>query len=186
LEVRGAHLIDTDAVAREVLSSGSPATLEALSVFGPPVQGPGGTLDRAALADLVFSSPESRRRLEAITHPRIRDEVARLRRSLDVGIVVIEIPLLDRDRKLQYALDAVVVVDVPTQVAVARAVQRGMAEPDVRARLNAQPADDERRAIADWTVDNSGSLEQLEQAVGALWAWLCRRGEGDDAGPLST
>ncbi|HET9059881.1 MAG TPA: dephospho-CoA kinase [Acidimicrobiales bacterium] len=172
LRARGADVIDTDAVARKVLSPGAEPTREVLALFGEAVRAPDGSLDRAALSRLVFTSPDLRKGLEDITHPRIRQEVALLRRCAQSPVVVVEIPLLDKRRASEYGFDAVVLVDVPTQVAVARAVSRGMAEADILARLAAQPTDDERYAIADRVLDNSGSLLELEHAIDSLWTWL--------------
>ena len=99
--------------------------------------------------------------------------MARVAAELPTAVVVIELPLLDADRRLRYHLDFVVLVDAPEELAVGRAVrQRGMSEQDVRARLAAQPSQAERRAVADRVFTNTGSREELEAAVGQLWASL--------------
>jgi dephospho-CoA kinase len=183
LRARGADVIDTDAVARGVLSPGAAATREVLALFGAAVQASDGSLDRAALSRLVFGSPDLRKRLEDITHPRIREEVARLRRCARSSVVVVEIPLLDKRRASEYRFDAVVLVDVPTQLAVDRAVSRGTEHADVLARLAAQPSDDERHELADRVLDNSGSLQDLERALDDLWIWLCERAAATSARP---
>lgn len=178
LAARGATVIDADEVARQVLAPGSPGEGAVLEYFGPGVVGPHHSLDRAALARLVFSSPTDRLALEAISHPLIGEEVARrigAARSAGAQVAVIELPLLDAARRRQYDLDAVVLVDTPEDVAVARAVGRGMPEPDARARMAAQPSAEERRSLADWTVANDRDLAALERQVDELWHWLTSR-----------
>lgn len=177
LAARGAQVVDADAIARELLAPASPLAAQVLDTFGPAVRAADGSLDRRALARQVFASETSRRQLEALVHPRIRAEVLRRRARSSSRIVVIEVPLLDGPRKTEYALDAVIVVEAPTATAVARAVSRGMDEQDVRARLRAQPSDEERRSLADLHLDNSGSTEELEEAVDELWDWLMKRAD---------
>ena len=92
------------------------------------------------------------------------------------GVVVIEIPLLDERRKVDYRLDVVVLVDTPDNLAVQRAMGRGMTEPAARARMAAQPSSSQRRALADRSLANDGSLDDLENAVDELWGWLVQKG----------
>jgi dephospho-CoA kinase len=173
LAARGAFVVDTDQVARDVLAPGSVGERAVLDRFGPSVAAPDGALDRRALALAAFAGTEPRLALEAITHPLIEQEVARRVASCSSGIVVIELPLLNGERRSRYSLDAVVLVETPEEVAVERAVtQRGMASGDVRARLAAQPSAADRRAAADWVVVNAGGPAELEVAVDELWAWL--------------
>jgi dephospho-CoA kinase len=179
LAARGAIVIDADQVAHEVTAPGSPGELAVLERFGDraAVRSSGDSpttrqLDRRALADIVFSDASERTALEAITHPLIRAEV--MRRSAEVanGVVVIELPLLDKSRKSDYGIDVVVLVDAPGQLAIERAIGRGMSEAQARARVAAQPSTEERRLLADRVLLNDGSLGQLERAVDALWEWL--------------
>jgi dephospho-CoA kinase len=124
---------------------------------------------------LVFSSPPDRLALEAITHPLVGEEVARRlssARTGGAGLVVIELPLLGAARRNQYKLDVVVFVDAPVEHALARAVARGMAEADARARMSVQPSQDERRAMADRVVMNANGPAELDAEVGQLWEWL--------------
>jgi dephospho-CoA kinase len=188
LAARGAVVIDADQVARDVTAPGSPGELALLEHFGDRAAaspGPGGGtkhLDRSALADIVFSDASKRLALEAITHPLIRAEVLRraaLAYNVAVahnGVVVIEIPLLDERRKVDYRLDVVVLVDTPDDLAVQRAMGRGMTEPAARARMAAQPSSSQRRALADRSLANDGSLDDLENAVDELWGWLVQKG----------
>jgi dephospho-CoA kinase len=178
LAARGAAVIDTDHVAREVLAPGSAGERAVLERFGPLVASPSGHLDRRALADLVFRSHEDRLALEAITHPLIRSIVDTKLDALAAAgraVAVVQIPLLDRDRRQQYCLDVVVLVDAPEEVALRRAALRGLSESDAKARMAAQPSDEERRSAADWVLPNSATLEELEARVDELWSWLLER-----------
>jgi dephospho-CoA kinase len=184
LAARGAIVIDADQVARDVTAPGSPGERAVLQHFGERAtarsSGPGqsGQLDRKALADIVFSDAAERLALEAITHPLIRAEVLRRVALADSGapahdgVVVIEVPLLNEQRKLEYGLDVVVLVDAPEDVAVRRAVGRGMTEVAARARMAAQPSGAQRQRLADRALVNDGNLEDLEIAVDELWSWV--------------
>ena len=187
-------VIDTDQVAREVLAPGGAGERAVLEYFGPSVAGDNGSLDRRALADLVFAVPSERLALEAITHPLIRREVEERLASLEAGasagatparagappagaarpraVVVIEIPLLDAARRRDYGLDTVVLVEAPETVAVQRAERRGIPREQATARMAAQPTPAERRAAADRVITNAGSLQELEAQVNDLWADL--------------
>jgi dephospho-CoA kinase len=169
---RGAAVIDADQVARTVIEPGTDGERAVLDRFGPAVTGPDGHLDRQALASIVFSDADELRALEAITHPLVHDEIARELSSLPAQVVVIELPLLTAGGRQEYDLDVVVLVDTPQELAVRRAVGRGMSEQDVRARMAAQPSAQERRAASDWVVVNDGDQAQLEAAVEQLWARL--------------
>ncbi|MGC8627193.1 MAG: dephospho-CoA kinase [Acidimicrobiales bacterium] len=173
LAERGAWVIDADLIARQVLSRGSPGERAVLERFGSSVASTDGSLDRRALAQVVFAQTEARLALEAIAHPLIEQEITRQVAGLPAGVVVIELPLLDGERRKRYLLDVVVLVEAPQEVEVSRAVaQRGMAEADVRARLAAVASRDGRRSIADRVIVNAGSREDLLRAVDELWSWL--------------
>jgi dephospho-CoA kinase len=172
LAARGAAVIDADQVARRVIEPGSAGEQAVLDRFGAGVAGPDGHIDRRALAAVVFAHPDQRRELEAITHPLVHDEIARELASLHAPVVVIELPLLTAGRRPQYGLDLVVLVETPEELAVSRAVHRGMTEQDVRARMAAQPTPAQRRDAADWLLVNDGDEAELEAAVDDLWARL--------------
>ncbi len=193
LAARGAVVIDTDQVAREVLAPGGAGERAVLEHFGPSVALANGSLDRRALADLVFAVPSERLALEAITHPLIRrgveERIASLEAGADAGatpahagatpaaartraVVVIEIPLLDAARRRDYSLDTVVLVEAPEAVAVLRAQRRGISREQAIARMAAQPTPADRRAAADRVITNTGSLRELEAQVNDLWADL--------------
>lgn len=180
LAARGATVIDTDEVARQVLAPGSAGERAVLERFGPPVTAESGSLDRRALAGLVFSVASDRLALEAITHPLIRKEVeARLAAAEEaegVPIVVIEIPLLDGPRRHEYSLDAVVLVEAPRDVAIERAASRGIPEDQAAARMAAQPSPAERRSASDLVINNTGDMQDLTWQIDReLWPWLLQR-----------
>ena len=174
---RGAVVVDADDLARQAVNPGTPGYAQVLAAFGPEAVTPSGELDRAWLARRVFSDPEARRRLEAITHP----EVARLLaeaiaplRDTD-RVVVYAVPLLVENR-LEQGFDVVVVVSAPEGLRVARAAaERGMTENAVRERLAAQASDEMRERVAHHVIRNDSSLEALEREVDKLWSELSRR-----------
>jgi dephospho-CoA kinase len=172
LAARGAAVIDADRVARRVIAPGSAGEQAVLDRFGPAVQGVDAHIDRRALAAIVFADPDELLALEAITHPLVHDEITKELSDLQAAIVVLELPLLTAGRRHVYDLDFVVLVDTPLELAVRRAVGRGMSEPDVRARIAAQPTALERRAAADWVLVNDGDQAHLQSAVDDLWARL--------------
>jgi dephospho-CoA kinase len=165
----GAVVIDADTLAREVLEPGSDGLAEVVKTFGEGVLRADGSLDRAALAAVVFSDPQQRRALEAITHPRIAARTAELLAGApaDAGVVH-DIPLLV-EKAMAPAYDLVVVVDAPEEQRVRRLVRRGLAEADARGRIAAQATRAERKAVADVWLENDGSADDLVTAVDTLW-----------------
>jgi len=175
---RGARLIDADVVARQVVAPGGPAYQPVVDRFGPKVLAPDGTVDRAALAAMVFADPGALADLNAITHPAIGVEMLRQRGALSSTdeIVVMAIPLLTAAHRESVGLDVVVVVDCPSAVALDRLVQRrGMDPDDAKARIAAQVSPEDRLADADYVVANDGSLDELQSEVERLWEWLLER-----------
>lgn len=177
LAERGAVVIDTDVVAREVTAPGGAAHQAVADRFGPGVVAADGTVDRPALAALVFGDEAARDDLNRIVHPAIREEV--LRRVTAAGggdpdaVVVLEVPLLAEIGRDRYPVAGVVVVDAPVDLAVARLVTgRGFSEHDARARLAAQATRRQRLAIADLVIDNSGDLDHLRAEVDQAWTWI--------------
>ncbi|MDP9396518.1 MAG: dephospho-CoA kinase [Actinomycetota bacterium] len=176
LAAHGAVVVDADAVAREVVAPGTPGHQAVVAAFGPTMLRPDGGLDRARLGALVFTDEDARKRLESIVHPLVRQRSQELMDAAPAGsVVVYDVPLLV-ESELGEGFDLVVVVDAPEDVQVARLVgARGMSAADARARLAAQAGRQDRLAAADVVIDNSGSLDDLERQVGALWADLQRR-----------
>ncbi|MDN5795175.1 MAG: dephospho-CoA kinase, partial [Intrasporangium sp.] len=166
----GAVVIDADEVAREVVEPGEPALNAIRDRFGSSVIRADGSLDRAALAALVFPDPEALAALNAITGRAIMTRVAQRRAAAPAeAVTVFDMPLLvERRLWVQEHLAVVVHVDVETRVR--RLVeQRGLDEADVRHRIATQAGDADRRAAADVWLDNTGAPEQLTAAVEALW-----------------
>lgn len=176
LAARGAVLIDADSLAREVVAPGTSGLAEVVAAFGPGVLAPDGSLDRPRLGEIVFADKKLLARLNGIVHPRVG---ARMRALEDAAapdsIVVHDVPLI-AENGLAKQFDLVVVVDVPPDLQLDRLVTvRGLAGDQARARMAAQATRDQRLAIADIVLDNSGTLAQLDDEVAALWTELVRR-----------
>jgi dephospho-CoA kinase len=208
-EERGAVIVDADRIAREVVAPGGPAYQPVLDRFGSGVVSADGSIDRPALAAVVFADPSARADLEAITHPVVGATMAE-RLTAQAGtdrVVVLDVPLLveggrrgsgdeasggeasgarasGRGRNLPHGVAAVVVVDTPPEVAVSRLVRdRAMKPAEVEARMAAQATREDRLAMADVVIDNSGSAADLVEEVDRAWAWiedLRRRRERSD------
>jgi dephospho-CoA kinase len=169
----GAVVIDADALAREVVGPGTPGLDAVVAAFGPEVLGPDGGLDRARLGALVFADADRRTALEAIVHPLVRARAAELEASAPAGAVVVhDIPLLVETGQAG-SFDAVLVVDVPVDVQVARAVQdRGWSDDEARSRIAAQASREDRLAVATYVIDNAGTAEDLRQRVAEVFVAL--------------
>ncbi|NHA67258.1 dephospho-CoA kinase [Phycicoccus flavus] len=170
LRTLGAHVVDADAVAREVVRPGTPGLRAVVERFGDEVLAPDGSLDRAGLGRRVFADRAALRDLEAVTHPLIEARTAELVAAVpDDGVVVHDMPLLvEKGMTGEYHL--VVVVDASADTRVARLVEhRGMMHDDARARVAAQADDAARRAAADVVLDNEGAPQALETAVRGVW-----------------
>lgn len=176
LRGHGAVVVDYDHIAREVVEPGSPGLAAIVQRFGTGVLAPDGSLDRPALGAIVFADESARRDLEAITHPAVRARAVELESQASADAVVVhDIPLLAESGE-RGPYDVVVVVDVPVEVQVDRLVRdRGMSAEEAQARIGAQASRDDRAAVADVIVDNSGSLEELTAAVRDLWQELSAR-----------
>jgi dephospho-CoA kinase len=170
LAARGARVIDADRIAREVVEPGTPGLDAVVGAFGAEVLTAEGALDRPALAAVVFADPQARRRLDGIVHPLVRSRAAELVAAAPPEAVVVQdVPLLvETGQAASYDLVLVVQADPATRVR--RLVGRGLSEDDARARIAAQATDEQRRAVADVVLDNSGTVEELEAQVDRFWA----------------
>jgi dephospho-CoA kinase len=179
LAAQGAVVIDADAVAREVVQPGTEGLAEVVAAFGPGVLQPDGSLDRTRLGDIVFADPELLATLNAIVHPKVAARMAELERRAGPGAIVVhDVPLIAENGRAD-VYDLVVVVDVPPRIQLDRLVRRrGMSREQARARMAAQASREQRLAIADIVIDNSGSLAELDRQVGDLWPELRRRLSG--------
>lgn len=172
----GAVVVDHDVLAREVVGPGTVGLEEVVEAFGEGVLAADGSLDRPALGRVVFDDPDARARLEGILHPEIR-RIAAEREALagasdDRAVVVHDIPLLVETGQADH-FHLLVVVHAPADQRVARLVEgRGLDEAAARARVGAQATDEERAAVADVTLDGTGSEDGLREQVDALWQRL--------------
>ena len=172
---RGAWLIDADVVAREVVEPGGPAYEPLVKRFGDGILTTERTIDRQALADVAFSTPEALADLNAITHPAIGIEMIERQQALSESdaLVILAIPLLRAIHRETMVIDRVVVIDCPTEVAVERLItHRSFSETDARARIAAQITREERTAEADYVLRNDAGLDQLAVEVDRLWEWI--------------
>ena len=173
---RGLPVIDADQLAREVVAPGSPGLSEIVETFGVGVLDHGGELDRKKLAAIVFDDEDARQRLNAITHPRVRElSLARMAELDRAGepLACYEVPLLI-ESGLADLLRPLVVVWVPERVQVERTMLRdGATEAEARARVAAQMPLDEKRALADHVIDNSGDLASTHAQADAALEAVC-------------
>jgi dephospho-CoA kinase len=179
LAARGAVVIDSDVLAREVVARGTDGLAEVVAAFGPGVLTADGELDRPALGKIVFGDETARRKLEAIIHPRVRARAAEIEAGAAAdAIVVHDIPLLVETGQAD-AFDLVLVVDVPVEVQVRRLTeQRGMPAEEAKQRIASQASREDRLAVATVVVDNSGSLDDLDHRLDQVWEQL--QGHGPD------
>ena len=170
LAAHGARIVDADRIAREVVEPGTPGLEAVVAAFGQEVLTPEGALDRPALAAVVFADPDARRRLDGIVHPLVRARAAELVAAAPPDAVVVQdVPLLVETGQAG-SYDLVLVVQADRDTRVRRLVGRGLSEEDARARIAAQATDEQRRAVADVVLDNSGTVEELEAQVERFWA----------------
>ncbi|MFD6419700.1 dephospho-CoA kinase [Streptomyces sp. NPDC060194] len=178
---RGAVLIDSDRIAREVVAPGTPGlarVVEVFGAFGDEVLAEDGSLDRPRLGSIVFSDPEKLAALNAVVHPLVRERSAELEAAAGGEVVVVhDVPLLT-ENGLAPLYDVVIVVDAAPGTQLDRLVGlRGMTEDEARARMAAQATREQRLAVADVVVDNNGSLDALRARVDEVWAGLAERAE---------
>jgi dephospho-CoA kinase len=173
LTERGAEVIDADLIVRELQQPGAEVYEKMVELFGPEVVGSDRSLDRAAIAKKVFVDESLLKTLNQLIHPivrRVMNERVESFRDTD-KVVVLDIPLLVENPR--EGLDGVLVVDLESELAVKRLVeQRNMNADDARARIAKQATRDQRLAIADHVIDNSGNREALVQKVDLAWSWI--------------
>lgn len=173
LAARGAVVVDADEIVRELQSPGQPVLAEMVELLGPGILHDDGTLDRQAVADIVFHDHDRLKALGDIVHPRVRDEIFRrvVEQSETDNVVVLDIPLLAESG--WEGIIGTIVVDLDPEIAVARLVEhREFTEDDARARIANQASRAERVAQADIVVDNGGTLEDLDAEIERCWAWI--------------
>lgn len=172
LQQMGLPVINLDLLSREILQVGTPAYREVLAAFGQAIVLPSGEIDRKALGTIVFGDTERRKRLEGITHPHIRqlmeERIAGLEQTGE-RVVVVEVPLLIEKRMMdQFDQVWLVYVDEPTQLTRLKARDL-LDESGALARLHAQMPLAEKRAYADYVIENTGNVEALREKLTAIW-----------------
>ena len=175
----GAHLIDADQLGREVVEPGRPALAEIAETFGADVLHEDGTVNRAALAGIVFKDPEALVRLNSIVHPRIWEEEERLLAGYETqdpeGIVILDAAVLI-EAGFADRMDIIVVVDLDEADQIRRLTSKGMAAEDARSRIHSQLSREERLDRADFVIDNRGSLDNTFRQIEEIWNSLILRG----------
>ncbi len=176
LSEMGAVIVDSDQLAREVVTRGTPGLAQVVAAFGPGVLTAEGDLNRPLMGSIVFKDPAARKRLEAIIHPLVAARSAELVAAAgDAALVVQDIPLLV-EGGMAANFDEIIVVDVPEEVQVERMVRdRGWTETDARARMAAQATREQRCAVATFIIDNTGTREELRARVAETYAALLAR-----------
>jgi len=175
---RGAILIDADQIVRELQQPGAFVHSEMVKHFGDGILNADETLNRQAVAELVFNDKDYLRQLNEIVHPPVNREIRRrIREQADTdNLLVLDIPLLVEGMLAggppRYIVSGILVVDTPPELAVQRLVEhRGFVEADARARIQAQVSREKRLELADFVVDNSVALTELESQVDLAFNW---------------
>jgi dephospho-CoA kinase len=175
----GAVVLDADKIARELLSKGTSGARLVAATFGAPVLAPGGEVDRAALARLVFSDDASRRRLDGLLHPLIvarrRELLEQIKRTSPPDVIVVTEAALIFEAGTRGEFDRVILVTAPEAVRRARLAARGWGAAEIEARIRSQWDDARKRPLADYVIDNGGGLEELKVQVSKVWAALKER-----------
>ena len=176
---RGAVLIDADRIVRDLQEPGAPVFDAMVERWGSAVVAEDGTLDRAAVAAIVFTDDNELKAINDIVHPAVGEAMQARRDDLKEtdAIVVFDIPLLVKseddpvDERYSH-LQGIIVVDTDVEIAVERLVlHRGFDADDARSRIILQASREARRAVADIIIDNSGDLDSLGPQVDAAWVW---------------
>ncbi|WP_396222653.1 dephospho-CoA kinase [Gemmatimonas sp.] len=186
LAAHGATIIDADELARAAVAPGTAGLEGVVERFGPGVLAHDGSLDRAALRARVFRDAVARDALNAIVHPavrRLREEAVAAAHARGDRIVVSDIPLLF-EVGLEHAFDAVILVDAPEPVRLARLVRdRGLGAEEAQAMIDAQWPSARKRTGSTWVIDNSGDRDALAAGVQALWTQIEARAAQREANP---
>jgi len=181
LEELGAALIDADRVGHDVYAPGTEGWKRVAEAFGPDIVASDGSIDRKKLGAIVFADPAALKRLTAIVHPLIAQEVAtrieRLRTAGTHKVIVVEAAVLI-EANWQSLVDEVWLVAAGKSAIVERLqAQRGVTAADIEARMAAQLSDDERRRHADLVIENGGSIDELRSKLREAWTRLLSRAE---------
>jgi dephospho-CoA kinase len=170
---RGAVVVDADAIVHELQAPGQPVLAAMVERFGQGILNADGTLDRKAVAAIVFGDADALKDLGEIVHPAVRDELFRrvAEQASTDNAVVLDIPLLAESG--WEGIVGTIVVDLDPEVAVQRLVaHRGFSEEDARARIANQASREDRLAKASFVIDNSATIDDLEPQLDECWAWI--------------
>ena len=176
LKKHGAVVVDADEISRTLTKNGSPVIAEISQAFGAQILHADGSLNRSALAALVFSDSKALEKLNAIMHPKIRMEAIRQIEACAIDqIVVYDMPLLIETDSVALC-DVVIVVDLDTKEQIERLVKnRGMSHVEAEARIRNQATREQRNLVATWVLDNSKTTRELEQECASVWLGIVER-----------
>lgn len=174
----GAYVVDADVWARKVVEKGSQGLAEIVQTFGPGVLLSDGALNRPSLGQIVFQDEEARQRLNAITHPKVREgmreETLTYQEQHPDMPIVWDVPLLF-EGETRRLVDVTVLVYTPEEVQRVRLMHRdGLSLEDANRRIAAQMPIEQKRALATYVIDNTGSLENTREQVARIWTKLCK------------
>ena len=170
LERLGAVIIDADVLARDVVALGTEGLKAVVARFGDAVLAADGSLDRSALARVIFADPQARADLNAIIHPLVRERAAELEAAAPVGAVVVHVIPLLVETGQQDRFDAVVVVDTTVEEQLRRLTRRdGLTQTEAEQRVAAQASREERLGAATHVIDSSGPVRETMRQVDELW-----------------
>ena len=176
LEKFGAKIIDADKIARDVVKPGTPAWNRIVSHYGKNILNPDSTLNRKELGEIVFGNREELEKLNSFTHPYILEKIKRLiseNRKNGAKVTVIEAALLNRQSPLGRKLDGIIAVTAKNELKVERIRARDhISEDETLSRIKSQVPEDEKIKDADYVINNSSDLKQLEKQVETLWTRL--------------
>lgn len=173
LEELGFLVIDADVIARDVVEIGRPAYAALRDAFGDGILSPDGTVDRTFLAEVVFHDASALARLNAITHPRIGEEILSRLVGADASgeaATFVALPLFRPEHRALFGIESAWSIEVDPALAEERLVGRGLSREDARARLDVQMSNDERRAIVDHVIANDTTVDDLYERLDALLA----------------
>ena len=170
LEQLGAVIIDADVLARDVVALGTEGLKAVVARFGNSVLAADGSLDRSALARVIFADPQARADLNAIIHPLVRERAAELEAAAPVGAVVVHVIPLLVETGQQDRFDAVVVVDTTVEEQLRRLTRRdSLTQTEAEQRVAAQASREERLGAATHVIDSSGPVRETMRQVDELW-----------------
>jgi dephospho-CoA kinase len=181
MAARGARVINADSVSRELIKPETRAWREIVDHFGQAILNEDGTIDRRKLGTIVFCNRAELEILNKIMHPKIIKEIKsrlmEIKREVENGqIVVIDNPLLI-EMGMHREVDVVVIVIAEEKVRFERLLSLGLSKDEARARIKAQSGKEQYHSLADFIIENNGTLKELQAKVAELWATLLKTNE---------